>query len=150
MELGKIFNTKNRDSYNWVVFRYCVVRGKDSHTTRVSVVTRWKLEPRLCILVLVRVESQAGLDLHPAHSVVVLDSGPGVWEPRVEAPMYRVLVENTVEEGLMRIGTIRKILQDVDNSTMDTVTLTKQTLQDIFYPQHDNGYLWHNNTKKRR
>jgi len=130
--------------------RYCVVRGKDSHTTRVSVVTRWKLEPRLCILVLVRVESQAGLDLHPAHSVVVLDSGPGVWEPRVEAPMYRVLVENTVEEGLMRIGTIRKILQDVDNSTMDTVTLTKQTLQDIFYPQPDNGYLWHNNTKKKK
>ena len=78
------------------------------------------------------------------------DSGPGVWEPRVEAPMYRVLVENTVEEGLMRIGTIRKILQDVDSSTMDTVTLTKQTLQDIFYPQLDNGYLWHNNTKKKK
>jgi len=64
------------------------------------------------------------------------DSGPGVWEPRVDAPMYRVRVENTVEEGF--------------SSTMDTVTLTKQTLQDIFYPQPDNGYLWHNNTKKKK
>jgi len=80
----------------------------------------------------------------------VLDSGPGIWEPKVEVPLYRVLVESTVEEGLMRIGTIRKILQDVDSSTMDTVTLTKQTLQDVFYPPPDNGYLWHNNTKKKK
>ena len=64
------------------------------------------------------------------------DSGPGVWEPRVDAPMYRVRVENTVEEEF--------------SSTMDTVTLTKQTRQDIFYPQPDNGYLWHNNTKKKK
>ena len=49
----------------------------------------------------------------------------------------------------MRIGTIRKILQDVDSSTMDTVTLSKQTLQEVFYPQIDNGYLWHSNAKKK-
>ena len=47
-----------------------------------------------------------------------------------------------MEEGLLRIGTNRKILQDVDSSTMDTVTLSKQTLQP------DNGYLWHNDTEK--
>ena len=53
-----------------------------------------------------------------------------------------------MEEGLLRIGTNRKILQDVDSSTMDTVTLSKQTLQEVFYPQPDNGYLWHNDTEK--
>ena len=37
----------------------------------------------------------------------------------------------------MRIGTIRKILQDVASSTMDTVTISKQTLQEVFYPEHD-------------
>ena len=80
---------------------------------------------------------------------MLLDSGPGVWEPRVEAPLYRIVAESTVEEGLLRIGTIRKILQDVDSSTMDTVTLSKQTLQEVFYPQIDNGYLWHSNAKKK-
>ena len=54
-----------------------------------------------------------------------------------------------VEEGLMRIGTIRKFLQDVDSSTMDSVTLSKQTLQEVFYPEPDNGYLWHINAKKK-
>ena len=48
-----------------------------------------------------------------------------------------------------RIGTIRKIVQDVDSSTMDTVTLIKQTLQEVFYPQPDNGNLRHNNSKKK-
>ena len=125
------------------------MRGTDSHTAQVSTVTRWRLEPRLSLLILAGLETQAGLDLSCAHSTVLLDSGPGVWEPRVEAPLYRIVAESTVEEGLLRIGTIRKILQDVDSSTMDTVTLSKQTLQEVFYPQPDNGYLWHNNTKKK-
>jgi E1A-binding protein p400 len=129
--------------------RYVVVRGTDSHTTRLSVVARWRLEPRLCILILAGVESQAGLELGTADSVVVLDSGPGLWEPDTQAPLYRLVVESTVEEGLLRIGTVRRILQDVDSSTMDTVTLSKQTMQEVFSPQPDNGYLWHNNTKKK-
>ena len=49
----------------------------------------------------------------------------------------------------MRIGDIRKILQDIDSSTMDTVTLSKQTLQEVFYPHIANGYLWHSNAKKK-
>ena len=53
---------------------------------------------------------------------------------------------------MLRIGTIRKILQDVDSSTMDSVTLSKQNLQEVFYPEPDNGYngyLWHINAKKK-
>ena len=50
----------------------------------------------------------------------------------------------------MRIGDTRKILQDIDSSTMDTVTLSKQTLQEVFYPHIDNGYLWHSNAKKEK
>ena len=46
----------------------------------------------------------------------------------------------------MRIG---DILQDIDSSTMDTVTLSKQTLQEVFYPEPDDGYLWHINAKKK-
>jgi len=49
----------------------------------------------------------------------------------------------------MRIGDIRKILQDIDSSTMDTDTLSKQTLQEVFYPHIANGYLWHSNAKKK-
>ena len=79
----------------------------------------------------------------------MLYSGSGVWELRVEALLYRIVAEKTEEEGPLRIGTIRKILQDIDSSTMDTVTLSKQTLQEVFYPQPDNGYLWHNNPKKK-
>ena len=64
--------------------------------------------------------------------------------------MYRLVVEGTVEEGLLRVGTIRKILADIDNSTMDTVTLSKQTLQEVFSPGQDNGYpVWHNSVKKK-
>merc|ERR1719318_1608485 len=131
--------------------RYVVVRGTDSHTAQVSTVTRWRLEPRLCLLVLAGMETQAGLDLGCADTAVLLDSGPGVWEPRLEARLYRTVAEGTVEEGLLRVGTIRKILQDVDSSTMDTVTLSKQTLQEVFHPQPDNGFLWHNHnsTKKK-
>merc|ERR1719318_1883447 len=131
--------------------RYVVVRGTDSHTAQVSTVTRWRLEPRLCLLVLAGMETQAGLDLGCADTAVLLDSGPGVWEPRLEARVYRMVAEGTVEEGLLRVGTIRKILQDVDSSTMDTVTLSKQTLQEVFHPQPDNGFLWHNHnsTKKK-
>ena len=93
------------------------------------------MEPRLSLLIL------AGLDLSCSHSTLLLDSGPEVWEPRVEAPLYTA----------RWIGTIRKILQDVDSSTMDIVTLSKQTLQEVFYPEHDDGFkLWHNNTKKKK
>ena len=51
---------------------------------------------------------------------MLLESGPGVWEPMVEAPLYRKVAEGRVEDGLLGIGTIRKILQDIDSSTMDT------------------------------
>ena len=50
-------------------------------------------------------------------------AGSGVWELRVEAPLYRVVAEGTEEEGLLRIGTIKKI-QDFDSSTMDTVAFS--------------------------
>jgi len=130
--------------------RYCVVWGSDSYTSQVSTVTRWRLEPRLCLLVLAGMESQAGLDLSGAHTCVLLDSGPGVWEPVVEGPVYRMVVEGTVEEGLLRVGTMRKILQDIDTvQDSEQVTLSRQTLQEVFHPQPDNGYVWHNNTKKK-
>ena len=41
----------------------------------------------------------------------------------MEAPLYRVVAEGTEEEGLLRIGTIKKI-QDFDSSTMDTVAFS--------------------------
>ena len=127
-----------------------MVWGSDSYTSQVSTVTRWRLEPRLCLLVLAGMESQAGLDLSGAHTCVLLDSGPGVWEPVVEGPVYRMVVEGTVEEGLLRVGTMRKILQDIDTvQDSEQVTLSRQTLQEVFHPQPDNGYVWHNNTKKK-
>ena len=40
-------------------------------------VTRWRLEPRLCF-------GRNGLDLRVAHTLILLDSWPGAWEPMVE------------------------------------------------------------------
>ena len=48
---------------------------------------------------------------------VAMESGNQGWRPHFG--------HGTVEEGLMRIGNIRKILQEVDSSTMDTVFLSK-------------------------
>ena len=63
------------------------------------------------------------LRLDPSLSLLIF-AGSGVWELRVEALLYRIGAEKTEEEGLLRIGTIRKILQDVDSSTMDTVAFS--------------------------
>ena len=60
---------------------------------------------------------------------VALESGNQGWRPN--------LTRHGGEETCMRIGTIRKSLQDVASSTMDTVTISKQTLQEVFYPEHD-------------
>jgi len=129
--------------------RYCTVRGTEPYAVQVNTVTGWRVDERLSVLVLAGVESQAGLNFGSPDVVILLDSGPGIWEPRVDAPLYRIVAEGTVEEGLHRVGTIRKILQDVDSSSLDTVSLSKQTLQEIFHPQPDNGFLWHNNVKKK-
>ena len=46
-------------------------------------------------------------------------------------------------EGLTRVETVRKILQDI-KSKADNVMLSKQTVTDIVNPTPDNGY-----TKKK-
>ena len=91
-----------------------MVRRSEKHTVQLITVTKWRLEPRLCVLVLANMESQAGLDLGCSDAVILMDSGPGVWEPSVDAQVYRIIVEETIEEGLLRNATIRKILQDVN------------------------------------
>ena len=105
--------------------------------------TRWRLEPRLSLLIL------AGLYLSCAHCSQYFAAGQWPWSLVNKCGGPTLHGCGLVEEGLMRIGTIRKILQDVNSSTMDTVTLSKQTLQEVFYPQIDNGYLWHSNAKKK-
>ena len=54
---------------------------------------------------------------------MLLVSGRGVWKPRVEAPLYRKVAEGTVEDGLLR-----KILQEVDSSTMDTMDVASLSI----------------------
>ena len=83
------------------------------------------------------------LDLSSADTVVLVDSGPGQWEPTVTCPVVRLLSLGTVEEGLSRMDTLRKILQDI-KSKQDSVVLSKQTVSDIVRPTPDNGY-----TKKK-
>ena len=126
--------------------RYCVVRGGETHARQMSIVTWWRLEPRLTVLVVVEVESHhsTSLDLSPADLLVLLDSGPGLWEPELGCPLVRLLSLGTVEESLCRGETVRRVLQDIKANQGQDGSLSKQTLTEIVSPQPDNGY-----TKKR-
>ena len=85
----------------------------------------------------------SSLDLSSADLLVTVDTGPGHWEPVLECPLVRLVAEGTVEEGLTRLETVRKILQDI-KSKAENVMLSKQTVTDILNPTPDNGY-----TKKK-
>ena len=127
--------------------RYCVVRGGESHARQADTINWWRLEPRLTVLVVVEVESHhsASLDLSAADLLVLLDSGPGLWEPQLSCPLVRLLCLGTVEESLSRVETAKKVLQDLNtNTTSQEGILSKQTVAEILSPQADNGY-----TKKR-
>ena len=125
--------------------RYCVVRGGESHARQANTLAWWQLEPRLTVLVLVEVESHhASLDLAPANLLVLLDSGPGLWEPQLSCPVVRLLCLGTVEESLSRVDTVRRVLQDIKANQGHDGSLSKQTVTEIVNPQPDNGY-----TKKK-
>ena len=126
------------------IFRYCAVRPGDSLTKQESTVSWWRQEPRLTVLILAGLDSgSSSLDLSSADLLVTVDTGPGHWEPVLECPLVRLVAEGTVEEGLTRLETVRKILQDI-KSKAENVMLSKQTVTDILNPTPDNGY-----TKKK-
>ena len=111
---------------------------------QVATVSSWSIDPRLTVLVLVGLDSgSSSLDLTSADLLVTVDTGPGHWEPRLECPLVRLVASGTVEEGLTRVETVRKILQDI-KSKAENVMLSKQTVTDILNPTPDNGY-----TKKK-
>ena len=119
-------------------FRYCVVRGTDSWADQVEAVQRWAGESRLTVLLLCGLQSQAGLDFSPADTAVLLESGPGVWQPVLDCPTLRLVSQATVEEGLDRVETVRKILLDI--RSVDSLNLTSQTISEVFNPPPDNGF----------
>ena len=118
--------------------RYCVVRGTDCWADQVEAVQRWAGESRLSVLLLCGLQSQAGLDLSPADTAVLLESGPGVWQPVLDCPTLRLVSQATVEEGLDRVETVRKILLDI--RSVDSLNLTSQTISEVFNPPPDNGF----------
>ena len=129
---------------NLEILRYCAIRPGDSLSKQVASVSSWRLDPRLTVLVLAGLDSgSSSLDLTSADLLVTVDTGPGHWEPRLECPLVRLVASGTVEEGLTRVETVRKILQDI-KSKAENVMLSKQTVTDILNPTPDNGY-----TKKK-
>ena len=111
---------------------------------QVATASSWAIDPRLTVLVLVGLDSgSSSLDLSPADLLVTVDTGPGHWEPRLDCPLVRLVASGTVEEGLARVETVRKILGDI-KSKAENVMLSKQTVTDILNPTPDNGY-----TKKK-
>ena len=83
----------------------------------------------------------SNLDLSPADTCLMVDgsvSGLDTCEHVV-----RLVAQGTVEEGLTRVETVRKILQDI-KSKPDSAMLSKQTVTEIVSPAPDNGY-----TKKK-
>ena len=84
----------------------------------------------------------AQLDMVTTDTLVLVDVGPGQWS-HVPGHVVRLVASGTVEEGLTRMETLRKILQDI-KSKQDSVILSKQTVSDIVSPTPDNGF-----TKKK-
>ena len=126
------------------ILRYCAIRPGDSLSKQVATVSSWSIDPRLTVLVLAGLDSgSCSLDLSPADLLVTVDTGPGHWEPRLDCPLVRLVASGTVEEGLARVETVRKILGDI-KSKAENVMLSKQTVTDILNPAPDNGY-----TKKK-
>ena len=118
-----------------------MVRGGESYAKQMSTVTWWQLEPRMTVLVVMEVESHhATLDLSAAELLVLLDSGPGQWEPELSCPLVRLLYRGTVEESLSRVETVRRVLQDIKTNPGQDGSLSKQTVAEIVSPQPDNGY----------
>ena len=97
---------------------------------------------KITMLALVGMESKTGLDLPCAHTALLLESSSWVWEPPVYAPTHRVVGLGAAEEGLFRVGTVKKILQDVDFITREQLPLSKQV---VFHQWH-----YHNATKKEK
>ena len=98
----------------------------------------------MTVLILAGLESGhvSNLDLSPADTCVMVDTGhvPGQLDT---CHVVRLVAQGTVEEGLTRVETVRKILQDI-KSKPDSAMLSKQTVNDIVSPLPDNGY-----TKKK-
>merc|ERR1712098_364894 len=86
--------------------RYCAIRSCGSFTRQSGTISWWLTEPRMTVLILSGLEpGTKHLDLSSADTVVLVDSGPGQWEPAVSCPVVRLLSLGTVEEGLSRMDT---------------------------------------------
>ena len=124
--------------------RYLLVSDSDPLADRVAAVERWCEEPRLCLLVLHGLNSQTGLDLSPCKMLVLLDGEPGLWEPTVSSvtPTVRLITRGTVEEGLARVSTIRRLLSDIEACRVEEgrgVRVAKHTLLEVLQP-NPNGF----------
>ena len=124
--------------------RYLLVSDSDPLAHRVAAVERWCEEPRLCLLVLHGLSSQTGLDLSPCKMLVLLDGEPGLWEPTVSSatPTFRLITRGTVEEGLARVSTIRRLLSDIEACRVEEgrgVRVAKHTLLEVLQP-NPNGF----------
>ena len=124
--------------------RYILVSDCDPLADRVAAVERWCEEPRLCLLVLHGLNSQTGLDLSPCKMLILLDGEPGLWEPTVSAttPTFRLITRGTVEEGLARVSTVRRLLSDIEACRVEEgrgVRVAKHTLLELLQPS-PNGF----------
>ena len=110
--------------------------SSDSFTQQSSTLSWWRLEPRLTVLVLLGLESvSTNLDLTCADLCIIAETGPGQWEPSLQCPVIRLVCEGTLEDGLTRVETQRKILQEIKNPAGDvSVSLSDETVSDILNP----------------
>ena len=130
--------------------RYLLVTSADSLQEQVAAVARWRSEPRLCLLILQGLTSQTGLELSPCSALILLDGEPGQWEPSLTpaTTVHRLVTKGTVEEGLARISTVRKLLSDIEACKVEEgrgVRVGRHTLQELLQPGQDNGFTnWSN------
>ena len=95
----------------------------------------------MTVLVLVGLDSLSShLDLSSADLGVIMDSGPGQWEPQLGCPVIRLVSAGTLEDGLTRTETRRKILREIKSISSyqdQSVCLSGDTLADIVNPSPD-------------
>lgn len=95
----------------------------------------------MTVLILVGLDTLSShLDLSSADLGVIMDSGPGQWEPQLSCPVIRLVNAGTLEDGLTRTETKRKILREIKSISSyqdQSVCLSGDTLADIVNPSPD-------------
>jgi len=146
--------TTFKNFYHWKSFRCMLLMGDSSLEYLRCQLETFHLDSRYFVLTLVAFQTFAGLDIPSVGTVVEYD-----WTPLstdlstrglTSAPntIIRLICRGTLEESASRRTLHTKIYTELDANT-DSPCIKKQTLDELFRPSSDNGFLWMQDRKKK-